>query len=247
MENAQLIGLSRQVALQRQMDVVANNMANINTAGFKNEAMLYEEYEMPVARDRDFSYSDQTLSYTQDWATMHDLSAGAIVQTGNPLDVALQGDGFLSVQTLAGERYTRDGSLKIDANGTLVTSNGQPVLAEGGPVTFGPAETDIAIGQDGSISSSAGNKGRLKVVSFEAPQLLKREGDNLFSAADAVAVADTSTLVMQGAIEHSNVSGVTEMANMIRVNRAYQTLSQMIERQDELRSKAIRTLGSMQA
>lgn len=245
MENAQLISLSRQVALQRQMDVVANNMANINTTGFKNEAMLYEEYKMPVARDRNFAYPDQPLSYTQDWATMHDLSAGAIVQTGNPLDVALQGNGFISVQTPAGERYTRDGSLKIDNTGTLVTSNGMPVLSEGGTVKFGPAETDIAFGQDGSISSSAGNKGRLKIVSFEQPQALKREGDNLFSGEDAI--ADPTTIVAQGAVERSNVSGVTEMANMIRVNRAYQTLTQMIQRQDELRSKAIQTLGNIQA
>lgn len=247
MENAQLISLSRQVALQRQMDVVANNMANINTTGFKNEAMLYEEYKMPVARDRDFAYPDQSLSYTQDWATMHDLSSGAIIQTGNPLDVALQGEGFISVQTPAGERYTRDGEFKLDNTGTLVTSNGMPVLSEGGTVKFGPAETDIAFGQDGSISSSAGNKGRLKIVRFDQPQALKREGDNLYSDPNNGAVADPDTIVAQGAVERSNVSGVTEMANMIRVNRAYQSISQMIERQDELRSKAIQTLGNIQA
>src|SRR5690606_30503416 len=91
-ENAQLISLSRQIALQRQMDVVANNMANINTSGFKAENILFEEYVMPVARNQDFPRLDQPLSYVQDWATLHDLSGGAMVQTGNDLDVGLNGD-----------------------------------------------------------------------------------------------------------------------------------------------------------
>ena len=92
MENAQLISLSRQIALQRQMDVVANNMANINTTGFKSENILFEDYLMPKARDNDFGGLDHDLHYTEDWATTHDMSTGSIEQTGNPLDVALSGD-----------------------------------------------------------------------------------------------------------------------------------------------------------
>src|SRR5215475_2330460 len=93
MENAQLISLSRQIALQRQMDVVANNMANINTTGFKAESLLFEDYMMPKARDNDFGGADDRLHYTEDWSTVHDMSNGAIEQTGNPLDVALNGSG----------------------------------------------------------------------------------------------------------------------------------------------------------
>ena len=156
MENAQLIGLSRQIALQRQMDVVANNMANINTTGFKGEQMLFEEYLMPVASDNDFSWSDQQLSFTQDWGTMHDLTGGAMVQTGNPLDVALNGDGFLSVMTADGERWTKAGSLQIDAQGRLVTLDGHPVLSGGSEIQFEPEETEIVIGSDGTISTDAG-------------------------------------------------------------------------------------------
>src|SRR5688572_6508026 len=118
-KNAQLIGLSRQIALARQMDVVANNMANINTTGFKAEESLFEEYVGPVARDRDFMGNDQPLSYVQDWATMHDLSAGDMVQTGNPLDVAINGAGFFAVQTAGGDRWTKAGSFQINAGGTL--------------------------------------------------------------------------------------------------------------------------------
>lgn len=245
MENAQLIGLSRQVALRRQLDVVANNMANINTSGFKNEALLFEEYVMPVAKDQGFEYPDQPLSYTQDWATVHDFATGAIMQTGGTFDVALQGDGFLTVQTPDGPRYTKNGELKLDNTGLLVTNNGHPVLSRGGEVRFGPEETNITFGEDGSILSSAGNKGELAIVRFENAQVLSREGSNLFSG--GTPIQDRLTQVVQGFVERSNVSGITEMANMIRINRAYQSLTQIMKRQDDLRSQAIQTLGKLQA
>jgi flagellar basal-body rod protein FlgF len=240
-ENAQLIGLSRQMALQRQMDVVANNMANINTSGFKGEQILFEQFVMPVARDRDFRTADQPLSYVQDWATMHDLSAGATVQTGNEFDVALNGDGFFAVQTPGGERWTRSGAFQLDNNGTLVDLDGNPVLGEGGPISFGPEETGITIAQDGSISSSAGPKGRLRLVEFDNAQELARDGMNLFSGGTPAPA--TQTRVMQGFIERSNVSGVTEMAEMIRVTRAYESAASMAQKQDEMRRDAIQRLG----
>ena len=150
MENAQLISLSRQVALQRQMDVVANNMANINTTGFKAEDLLFEPYKMPVAADNDFA-GDQTLAYTEDWATIHNMTNGPMDQTGNPLDVALMGSGFLTVSTPNGDRYTRAGSLAINTQGTLVDLAGNPVLSTSGPVQFDAADTDITISKDGTI------------------------------------------------------------------------------------------------
>lgn len=245
MENAQLISLSRQIALQRQMDVVANNIANINTTGFKAETMLYEEYVMPVARDQDFALLDQQLSFTQDWATIHDLAPGAIIQTGNPLDVALSGEGFLAVQTPQGERWTRAGSLQIDAEGRLVTLDGHPVLGDGGEITFDAEETDITIDATGTVSTNAGAKGRLRIVEFENVQELAREGNNLFSGGTPVAAQGTR--VLQGAIEKSNVNGVGEMTEMIRVQRAYQSIASMMHRQDELRRSAIQRLGSLNA
>lgn len=245
MENAQLIGLSRQIALQRQMDVVANNLANINTSGFKGEMMLFEEYEMPIARDMDWGITDQFLSYTQDWATIHDYAGGALTQTGNEFDIALQGNGFLTVETGSGERYTRNGELKLDNTGLLITNDGYPVLSEGGQIRFEEGETNISIDSKGNILTSAGNKGRFKIVSFEEPQTLIREGANLFSG--ELPIQDLETRVAQGALERSNVSGVTEMAAMIRVTRAYQTLAQIMQRQDELRSSAIQSLGTLKA
>lgn len=244
-ENAQLIGLSRQIALQRQMDVVANNVANLNTTGFKAENLLFEEYEMPVARDKDFRNIDQPLSYVQDWATVHDLSGGAMVQTGNEFDVALNGDGFFAIQTRAGERWTKAGAFQLDATGTLVDLNGNAVLGQGGPIRFGPEETGILIGRDGAVSSSAGAKGQLRLVEFADPQSLTREGSNLF--AGGTPVAATNTVAMQGFIEKSNVSGVTEVAEMIRVQRAYASAASMAQRQDDMRRSAIQRLGDANA
>ncbi|MGB3338608.1 MAG: flagellar basal-body rod protein FlgF [Devosia sp.] len=241
MENAQLISLSRQIALQRQMDVVANNVANINTTGFKAENILFEEYVMPVARDQDFPRLDQPLSYVQDWATIHDLSGGSMVQTGNEYDVGLNGDGFFAVQTPAGERWTRSGAFQLNSAGALVDLNGNPVLGEGGPIQFGPEENGILIAADGSVSSSAGPKGKLRIVEFENAQELTREGNNLF--AGGTPVAATNTRAMQGFIERSNVSGVAEMAEMIRVTRAYESAASLAQKQDELRRSAIQRLG----
>lgn len=245
-QNAQLIGLSRQMALQRQMDVIANNLANINSTGFKGEQILFEEYLMPVARDRTFPRGDQPLSYVQDWATMHDFAPGSIIQTGNPLDVAVSGEGFFAVSTPQGERWTRNGVLEINSEGILVTQNDYPVLSENGDTfRFEAEESDIVINPNGAITSSAGNKGMLRVAEFTNPQDLTRAGDTLF--AGGTPVEPVSTYIVQGALERSNVSGVSEITEMIRVTRAYTSLAELMQKQDELRRSAIQRLGDMQA
>ncbi len=245
MDNAQIVSLSRQMALQRQMDVVANNLANINTTGFKAEDILFTTAQMPGARDTSFAFADQPLAFTEGWATMHDLAAGSITDTGNPLDVALEGDGFLTVQTPEGERYTRAGSLQIDSTGTLVDVNGNPVLSELGPVHFEPGQTDVSITANGNILTSTGSKGKLKIVEFDNPQELTRAGNNLFAGGTPVTATDTR--VVQGAIERSNVSGVAGMTEMIRVSRAYETLANLMQQQDDTRRSAIERLGNLSA
>jgi len=245
MENAQLISLSKQMALQRQMDVVANNLANINTTGFKAENILFEEYKSPTARDRDFAFKDQILSYTQDWATVRDMTQGAFQQTGNPFDLALSGDGYFVVQTPAGERYTKSGSFQIASDGTLVDLSGNPVLTQSGPIKFTGPVDDVTINADGSIATSQGSRGRLRVVEFNDPQALEHAGGNLFTGTGANEAANTR--VIQGVVEKSNVAGVTEMADMIRVSRAYESLSNLMQQQNDLRKSAIQRLGDTQA
>src|SRR5713226_2077290 len=128
MENTLLVGLSRQMTLERQMDVVANNVANVNTSGYKADRSLFQESLTSGAHEDNFLGRDRRVSYVQDRATVHDFSQGPTEEAKNPLDVAIEGGGFLVVQTPAGERYTRDGGLQINNQGQLVTASGKPVV-----------------------------------------------------------------------------------------------------------------------
>ena len=240
-ENTSLVGLSRQIVLRHKLDVVANNIANINTAGFKRQALEMTEYRMPVAQANTFLRPDRIHSFVEDWTTTTDFDAGSFDLTGSPYDVAIQGNGFFVVQTPDGERYTRAGNFQVDSTGQLVTPDGYPVLADGGPVVFGPTETDVVIGADGSISTNAGPRGRLSVVAFEDNRLLEHVGENLFSGEGATPTAEIR--IQQGAVELSNVKGVVEMTRLIEVTRSYESISRMISNHDELRLKAIERLG----
>src|SRR5437660_2980019 len=151
MENALLIGLSRQIALHRELEVVANNIANLDTTGYKADGSIFEEFLMPAASASGFQGGDRRLSYVQDGATWHNLNPGPIRQTGNPLDVAIDGDAYLVVQTPRGERYTRNGAFQINAAGELVTSAGDKVLGDSGPIVFNTTDRDIIINPDGTI------------------------------------------------------------------------------------------------
>ena len=172
MENALLIGLSLQTILERQLDVVANNVANVNTAGFKADRSLFEEFLKSGAHEDNFVGKDRSVSYVQDRGTFHDFSQGAVQQTKNPLDVAVDGSGFLVVQTAAGERYTRDGGLQLNNTGQLVTIAGNPVLGASGPIVFQPTDHDINVSPDGTITVLEGSsradsiRGKLRLVSF---------------------------------------------------------------------------------
>ena len=157
MENALLIGLSRQTVLERQLDVVANNIANVNTAGFKADSSLFEEYLMPGAHEDNFKGSDRRVSYVQDRGTYRNFTQGPAEQTKNPLDIAISGDAFFVVQTAGGERYTRDGGLQINSQGQLVTAAGNPVLGTSGPIVFQPTDHDINVSPDGTVTVVEGN------------------------------------------------------------------------------------------
>ena len=174
MENAVLIGLSRQIALHRELEVVANNIANLDTTGYKADGSVFHEFLMPVARAGNFQGPDQRLSYVHDRATWHNFRPGRDPPTGNPLDVTIDGDAFLVVQTPRGERYTRNGALQINATGELVTSAGDRVLGDGGPIQFQSTDNNISINPDGTITVREGSnaasdsqRGKLRLVRFE--------------------------------------------------------------------------------
>ncbi len=247
MENALLVGLSRQIALARELDVIANNVANTGTNGFKARSARFNEFIMPVASAESFRLRDRPLSYVIDKGTPIDLTQGAVERTGNPLDVALRADNYLVVQTPGGERYTRAGSLAVNGQGQLVTQTGLPVLGEGGPIQFGPGETDARIAADGSVSSDQGVRGKLRQVRFDNPRSLASDGNNLFSSTAPAQPAGPLARVEPGAIESSNVKAVLEMTRLMEVQRSYQSMTSMMAKADELRAKAITRLADQQA
>jgi flagellar basal-body rod protein FlgF len=248
MENALLIGLSRQVALARELDVVANNIANVDTNGFKRRGTVFQEYLAPTARHEHFkSGQDRRLSYVWDRGTSLTYSQGTMERTGNPLDVAIQGDALFAVRSGPGaEKYTRNGSLGVNGKGELVNSDGHVMVTDQGPVSIAPTESNIQIAADGSITTSNGPKGRLKLVAVPNPQILRNEGQNLFSTALPLQPAQPRDVrLATGEIEKSNVKPVMEISRLMELSRAYQNVASLMQRTDEIRRSAISRLADV--
>ena len=243
MENALIVGLSRQAALARELDVIANNMANVNTNGFKARASRFAEYLDADARGDAFPRPDRQVSFVIDAGTGLDLADGAVQETGNPLHIALRGDGFLAVETEGGERYTRNGALQLDAQGRLVTSDGFPVMGVDGPIVLQPEDIDVSIAPDGLVETPDGPRGRLRLVRFEDPNALSNVGANLFSSAAEPLPADATVRVAQGALERSNVQAVREMTRLMEVSRAYSRIAGILGGMQDLRRDAIQKLS----
>jgi flagellar basal-body rod protein FlgF len=254
MENPLLIGLSRQMVLERQLNVIANNVANVNTNGYKADQSLFEEHLNSGAHEDNFLASDRRVSYVQDRGTYHDFAPGSTQQTGNPLDVAVTGSGFLVVQAAGGERYTRDGNLQVNGQGQLVTASGNAVLGTSGPIVFQPTDHDITISPDGTVTVLEGSsrtdsiRGKLRLASFADAQKLLKEGLNLYAAGDAgVPQADTKSTINQGYVEKSNVNAVSEMGRMVEVMRTYQQVATLLQQQSDLHKSAIEKLADVPA
>jgi flagellar basal-body rod protein FlgF/flagellar basal-body rod protein FlgG len=256
MENFALIGLSRQISLSRELEVVANNIANIDTTGYKADGSVFHEFLMPVARHGHFEGNDQRLSFVHDRATWHNFSNGALRQTGNPLDVSIDGDAFLVVQTPRGERYTRNGALQLNATGMLVTATGDPVLGDGGPIQFQPNDNNVSINPDGTITVREGSnansdsqRGKLRLVRFDQPQTLLKDTASTFRAPPGTAPqpAATSVRVVQGLIEASNVRPMVEMARMMELTRTYTQIATLLQQASEHRRAALDKLAEVPA
>lgn len=253
MQNALLVGLSRQMTLERQMDVIANNVANANTNGFKADHSLFEEYLNSNAHEDNFFPSDRRVSYVQDRGTFRDMSPGSMQPTKNPLDLAIDGGGFFVVQTASGERYTREGNLQLNSQGQIVTANGDPVLGNNGPITIQQTDHDITVSPDGTVTVLEGTnradtiRAKLRIVSFDDPRKLVKQGANLYDAGSAVARPDTKSSVLQGYVEKSNVNSVVEMTRMVEVMRAYTQIANMLQQQSDLHKTAIQQLADVPA
>jgi flagellar basal-body rod protein FlgF len=229
MENALLVGLSRQMTLERQLDVVANNIANVNTTGYKADRSLFEEYLNSGAHEDNFVGRDRRVSYVQDRATFRDFTQGSFEQTKNPLDIAISGSG------------------------QLVTASGDPVLGTSGPIVFQPTDHDINVSPDGTVTVLEGLsrtdsiRGKLRLVSFADAQTLLKQGGNLFAAGSSAPQQDLKSTVQQGFVEKSNVNSVAEMSRMMEVMRTYTHISTLMQQQNDLQKSAIEKLADVPA
>lgn len=246
MDNSLLVSLSQQLAAYRSIDVIANNLANASTPGFKRQSAKFEEY---VARLRpaDNQRGPQYLSFVKNAGVVRDLTQGELIPTDAPLDFALNGKGFFVVRTPAGLRYTRDGHFTLDQNGQLVTSGGYPVQGDAGAITITPDDGQISVGPDGSISSvlnGASNQiGKLQVVDFPDERAMARQGANLYGT-DQAPIAAQGTTIAQHMLEGSNVRPVIEITHMVEVMRAYEAISRLSSAEENLKRQAINKLGT---
>jgi len=241
MENALYVGLSRQVALSEQMGLVANNIANVNTPGFRADKMLFEEYLTKS------DVTGESLSMVLDYGQYKDTSSGDVRQTGNALDVALGGPGFFMVETAAGTQYSRAGNFALNDNRELVNASGNPVLDNGqGRITIPENVREIVISHDGQISTDQGVAGQIGMVEFANVNNLQPTAAGFYVPVNnEAALPAENTKAKQNMLEGSNVQAVLEMTNMIEISRQYQSTHRLMQNEHERQNDAIKSLSEM--
>ena len=239
MDAGSYVGLSAQLALDRKLSTIANNVANAGTAGYRAAGVAFSTV---VSRTAPFG-----TAFASDGRETTDSRAGGLVQTGNPLDVAVRGEGFLAIQTPAGIAYTRDGRLQMLPTGDLVSLNGHPVLDSGGaPLSVDPGAGPVAVGRDGTLSQGGRAVGTLGLFAFDvtAPALRYENAAFIPASEPEPVVQFTTGGFVQGFVEESNVNPILEMTRLISVTRAFEAVATSLERRDSLVRDAIQTLGA---
>ncbi|MEC4678009.1 MAG: flagellar basal-body rod protein FlgF [Nitrospirota bacterium] len=248
--------LSGALAQEKRLELITNNLANVSTSGFKKDIAVFEGLT-PLSRDAAGTNvqfqarllgSDSTFGLLKTVET--DFSAGAIQITDEPLDLAIQGEGFFAVQSPEGVRYTRNGHFTLDSGRQLVTTSGYPVLGSGGPISFPPGI--VTIDSSGNISVRGSEAGAtiiavdiLPVYTVSNPNNLKKVGGSLFKVVNGTAVPSIEGQIQQGALEGSNVNPVEEMVAMISVMRHYEAAQKAIQTADDIAGKAANEIGRM--
>lgn len=241
MENSVYVGLSKQVVLRENMNIIAQNIANINTPGFRGQNMVFTEFV------EDPRYMKEDVSMVLDYGQYQKTDAGPIKNTGNSLDVALVGNGFFGIETNEGIQYTRAGNFAMNVNGEIVNALGMTVANEnGGPITIPQDAKEINIDRTGVISTDQGVVGKLMIREFVNEQRLDPAGNGLYKT-DAAPLEPEKTTVIQGKLEGSNVQAVVEMTRMIDVSREYQAVQNMMNSENERLRSAISKLSKTQA
>jgi len=246
MDNTLYVGLSRQMTLQRALDVTANNIANLDTAGFKVESLMVQtDAETPA-----LAPATQPINYVLDKGLARNFGQGPLEQTGAQTDLAIEGPGFFTIQTADGVRYTRDGRFSLDATGKLTDKQGNAVVdSSGSGLTVDPQNGAIAIAKDGTVSQTTPTGqtvqvGKVGVVRFSDLTALTKEGDNLYQAAGGQTPTPApDAQIHQGMVEKSNVQGVAEITRLIDITRAYERVTNMISQTQDLSDTAVQRLG----
>jgi len=234
MENTGYITLTRQSGLAREMQVVANNIANAATTGYRAEGVIFSEYIQTVD-------NGPSLSMGQANVRMTSFEQGGLTPTGGSFDLAIEGDGYFLVQTPGGERLTRAGAFTPNAEGEMVTFDGYRVLDAGGAPLFVPPGVSIAISADGTLSADGKPLGQVGLVRpIDALDMIREDGV-MFRTEGGYEPAEGAR-VLQGFIEKSNVSPITQLARMIEVQRAYEMGQNFLQREDERVRAAMKAL-----
>lgn len=244
MNNALYVSLSRQDVLFRKMNLVANNIANMNTPAYKANKAVFTEY----LRDTKQTNKGDNTSFVYDSAGYSDIRQGNIVPTYNPLDMAITGDGYFKVRTPEGDKYTRNGSFTANSQGEITTQQGYQLLTDSGqPMALPEGGTDFNIREDGIaqvfVDGILEEIGQVGVFRSENPQAFEAAGDGLYSATNVTRANVESYKIRGGMIESSNVNSVSEMVDMIEISRAVSSSVKTIKDLNDLVRRAIETIG----
>lgn len=236
MDISTYIALSGEAARDQQMAVLANNIANMSTPGFKAERMMFAEYLANAP-------GGQQVSYVTQAGNNHDMSQGPLNHTGNPLDIALSGEGWLAITTPTGTSYTRSGHFQLDPQGELVTANGYPLQGDGGaPIVVPSGSGDVTINPDGTVATQQGIIGHIPIVTFANPQAMTAEANNLYNSSE-VPQPITTTPVEQGTIEDSNLQPILAMTQLMNASREMTSEKNFGDAENTRLTTAIQRLG----
>lgn len=240
MDNLLAIGLSRQLTLRRSLEVIANNVANMNTTGFKRD--VAQTLEDPTRRAETVD-GPRRVAFTKADRVMRDFAEGVLVATGRPLDFAVDGEAFFTVRFEDGAAYTRDGSFNRDPDGRLVTQDGRAVLDEADQEIILPDGGVIGVTPDGELRVDDQPIARLGLATFADRAGLEKRGDNLFLNTGGAPLRLEQPNVLQGTLEQSNVNGVREITTMIEIQRSYASVTRMLSDLEDLRRRSVERLG----
>lgn len=244
----------------KKLNILSNNIANINTQGFKRDMLIYEERKSPLQQISlngpktknlgSLLETDPTVSYVQVTRSLTDFSQGSLIKTDNPLDVAIEGNGFFVVDTPQGNRYTRNGNFHLDGLGQLVNQKGNTLLTRSEePILIPFGVKQITIDQDGLISGDSEldqvSLGQLKIVKFNNPQILAKEGEGFYKLSDTSVkeILANDAKVLQGFTETSNSNAIHEMTQMIETVRQLEAYQKIIQSIDEADDQSVNSLG----